>query len=86
VSIEEISQETGFSWRTVRNRLRDSGLYPLPADADRDAVLDAIAVPLPTYTEAELNHQRERIEELLRDVGGTRKAARKSHKTKGTAS
>ena len=43
-SVEQVAQETGLTWRTVRNRLKSAGLLPLDGHT-RAEILDAIKPP-----------------------------------------
>lgn len=86
-SLEEIVRATGRSWRTVRNRLEEAKCYPL-FDMDRGDVLILFDdTPPPVYTEAELDHQRNLCDVLLREalaVEALEERARHVSKTKGT--
>lgn len=43
-SVEQVAQESGLTWRTVRNRLKSAGMLPLDGRT-RAEILDAIKPP-----------------------------------------
>ena len=89
-NLDEIVRATGRSWRTVRKRLEEARCYPLPLDIDRGDVLILFDdTPAPVYTEAELDHQRNICDVLLREalaLEAQERCARSASQKKGTAS